>query len=165
MRGVWRQVKKEKPPFLPNRSQFFHLMIAMNRCIIQHHKGILTHLKGERIKKFDNFIRSNTVGCRKTFVIIFAVNHTKYIHSCTVLRCNVYILTGKLPTVGNIPFGTNMTFVGVIQINTTFSLLCFKFFQASHTCTDTAAARVFSLGVFLFGVNSNFFFFPIIIIL
>jgi len=93
MRGVWRQVKKEKPPFLPNRSQFFHLMIAMNRCIIQHHKGILTHLKGERIKKFDNFIRSNTVGCRKTFVIIFAVNHTKYIHSCTVSRCNVYILT------------------------------------------------------------------------
>ena len=129
MRGVWRQVKKEKPPFLPNRSQFFHLMIAMNRCIIQHHKGILTHLKGERIKKFDNFIRSNTVGCRKTFVIIFAVNHTKYIHSCTVSRCNVYILTGKLPTVGNIPFGANMTFVGVIQINTTFSLLCFKFLQ------------------------------------
>ena len=129
MRGVWRQVKKEKPPFLPNRSQFFHFMIAMNRCIIQHHKGILTHLKGERIKEFDNFIRSNTVGCRKTFVIIFAVNHTKYIHSCTVSRCNVYILTGKLPTVGNIPFGANVTFVGVIQINTTFSLLCFKFLQ------------------------------------
>ncbi len=85
MRGVWRQVKKEKPSFLPNRSQFFHLMITMNRCIIQHHKGVLTHLKGKRIKKFDNFVRSNTIGRCKTLVIIFAVNHTKYIHSCTSL--------------------------------------------------------------------------------
>ena len=150
MRGVWRQVKKENPSFRPNRSQFFHLMITMNRCIIQHHKGVLTHLKGKRIKKCDNFFRSNTIGRCKTLIIILPINHTEYIHSCTSPRCNVYILTRKLPTVGNIPFAAYAAFVGIIKINTTFSLLCFKFFQASHTCTDTAAARAFPLGVSLY---------------
>ncbi len=39
----------------------------MNRCIIQHYKGVFTHLKGEDLKKIDNFVRSNTASCGKTF--------------------------------------------------------------------------------------------------
>ena len=58
MRRVRRQVKKEKASFLPNRSQFFYLMITMYRCVIQYRKGVFAHLKGELIKKLDNFVRS-----------------------------------------------------------------------------------------------------------
>ena len=89
----------------------------MYRCIIQYHKSVFTNLKGEGIKKFDNFLRSNTVGCGKTFVIILAVNHPKYIEPCSSSWCNVYILIRKLPTVGNIPFGANVAFVSIIQVN------------------------------------------------
>lgn len=129
MRGVWRQIENEQTSFLPNRSQLFNLMITMNRCIIQHHKGVFTHLKGESIKKFDNLVRVNTLGSCKTLVIILAVNHTKYVQSCASLGCNAYILPRQLPTVGNVPFGTNVTFICIVEVNTSLTLLFLKFLQ------------------------------------
>lgn len=129
MRGIWRQIEKEKTSFLPYWAQLPYFMIAMDGCIIKYNKGVLTHLKRESIEEINNLVCGDILGSCKTLIIIPAVNHTKDVQSCASLGCNAYILSGKLPTIRNVPFGANVAFIGIVEGNTSLTFLLFKFLQ------------------------------------
>jgi hypothetical protein len=60
---------------------------------------------------------------------VIAVYHSKDVESVCLQRRDIDILVTKLPSVRNIPFGTDMTLIGKVQINLTVSFLLFKFLQ------------------------------------
>ena len=129
LRRIWWKIENEEPTLLPQTTQLFYLLISMNGGIIKNHERICLHLERESIQKITDFIRINAFSCAESVVSITAVYHSKDIEPVRLQRRDIDILVTKLPSVRNIPFGTDMTLIGKVQINSTVSFLLFKFLQ------------------------------------
>ena len=102
MWGTGRRIEKGKASFLPDRPQLSYFMIAVNRGIIKDYKGILPHTEREIIRKADNFVCRDTPGSGETLITVLAVNHSEDVEPCASLGRDAYLLSGQLPTAGNI---------------------------------------------------------------
>ena len=129
MRGIGRQIEEEKSSFLPDRSHLPHFMIAVYGGIVKYNKGVLTHTERECIEKTDYLVCGNTFRSGKTLIMVLAVDHSKDIEPCCYLGWNVYFLSGQLPTVGNVSLGTDVALISIIEGNSPFTFLFFKFLQ------------------------------------
>ena len=129
VRGIRRQIEEEKTSFLPHGTQLPYFIIAMNRCIVKHHKGIFEHTQGKRIEEIYHLVSIDTFGGCKTLILVLSVNHSEDVEPCASLRCNAHILTGQLPTIGNISLRTYMALISIVQGNTSLTFLLFKFLQ------------------------------------
>jgi hypothetical protein len=129
VRGIWRKIEKEKPSFLPYGTQLSYFMITMNRSIVKHHKRVFEHTQGKCIEEIHNLVGIDTFGGGKSIILVVSVNHSEDVEPCASLRCNAYILPRQLPAVRNIPFGADMALISIVQGNTSFTLLPFKFLQ------------------------------------
>lgn len=129
VRRIWRQIEKEKPSFLPYGAQFPNFIITMNRSIVKYHKCIFEYTQGKCIEEFHNLFSVNTFGSGESFILVLSVNHSEDVEPCTFLRCNANILPRQLPAVRNIPFGTDMALIGIVQGNTPITFLLLKFLQ------------------------------------
>ena len=129
MRGIRRQIEKEKSSFLPEVTQLSYFMIAVDTGIIKYDKGVLTCTERKCIRKTDNLVSGDTLGSAKTFIMILAVNHSEDVESCCSLGWDAYLLSRQLPAVGNVSIGTDVALIGIVAGNTPFSFLLFKFLQ------------------------------------
>jgi hypothetical protein len=129
MRGIRRQIKKEKSSFFPDKAQLPYFMIAVDCYIVQYDKCIHTHMERECIKKTDDPVCRDTLHRGETLIMILAVNHSEDVEPCGSLGRDAYLLSGQLPTVGNISSGTDVALVSIVEGNTTLSFLLFKFLQ------------------------------------
>jgi len=129
MRGIRRQIEKEKSSFLPDGAQLPYFMIAVHRGIVKYDKRFLTHTKRECIEKTDYLVCGDTFHRGETLIMVLAVDHSKNIEPCRYLGWDAYLLSGQLPTVGNIPLGTDMALISIVEGNTSLAFLLFKFLQ------------------------------------
>ncbi len=129
MRGIRRQIEKEKPSFLPNRPQLPYFMVAVNGGIVQYDKRIFTHMVGECIEKAGNLVCGDTLRSGETLIMVLAVNHSENVEPCASLGRDAYLLSGQLPAVGNVSLGADVALIGIVEGNTPPTFLLFKFLQ------------------------------------
>ena len=123
---IWRQEKEEKSSLLPYWAKFFDLLVSMYGSIVKDNKSV--HLQVER-KIIEDFICRHLFECCESIVTVITVNHSKDIESCHPLGGDINILPLQLPTVRDIPFGTSVALICIIEPNTSFRRLTFKFLQ------------------------------------
>ncbi len=126
---IWRKIKKEEPTVLPNAAQFLYFFIPMHTRIIQHNECVLLYPKREAIEKVNDLIRVNTFGGRESFIPVITVYHSEEIDSLRLLVRDIDMLITKLPAIRNIPFGTDMAFIGKEKIDLAIYFQTFKFLQ------------------------------------
>jgi hypothetical protein len=90
-------------------------MISMNSGIVKNHKRIFTYTEREYIKKVDHLLRGNTLRSGETLIMVLAVNHIEDVVPCGSLGGDTYLLSGQLPTVGNVSFGTDVALVSTVE--------------------------------------------------
>ena len=129
MRGIGRQIEKEKSSFLPEWAQLLHFMIAVYSSIIKYDKRLLMYTHGECIQKADHLVCGDTFRSSEALIVVLAVNHPEDVKSCGSLGYDAYLLSGQLPTVGDIPFSANMALIRIVEGNTSLTFLLFKFLQ------------------------------------
>lgn len=123
---IWRQEKEEKSSLLPYWAKFFDLLVSMYGSIVKDNKSV--HLQVER-KIIEDFICRHLFECCESIVTVITVNHSKDIESCHPLGGDINILPLQLPTVRDIPFSTSVALICIIEPNTSFRRLTFKFLQ------------------------------------
>lgn len=126
---IRRQEKEEKSSLLPYWAKFFDLLVSMHGSIVKDNKSV--HLQVERkiIKETEDFICRHLFECCESIVTVITVNHSKDIKSCHPLGGDIYILPLQLPTVRDISFSTSVVLISIIEPNTSFRRLTFKFLQ------------------------------------
>ena len=126
---IWGQKKKEKSSLLPYWAKFFYLLVSMYGSIVKDNKSIHIQVERKIIKETDDFICRHLFKCGESLVTVIAVNHSKDVESCHPLGRNVNILPLQLPTVRDISFCTSVALISIIEPDTSFRRLTFKFLQ------------------------------------
>ena len=129
LRRIWRQKKEKKSSLFPYGTELLYLLIPMYRGVVKDNKCI--HFQVERyfIKETYHFVGSHLFERSETFIAVVAINHSKVIESCNPLRGDINILPLQLPTVRDISFSTSVALISIIESNTSFRRLTFKFLQ------------------------------------
>ena len=129
MRRIWRKIEKKQPTLLPKVTQFLYFSVPMYRSIIKDNKCIFFNFERESVEKINDFIGIDTFRGAESVVLVIAIYHSKDVEPVCLQRRNIYILILKLPSVRNIPLGTDMAFVSKVKIDLTCSFQLFKFLQ------------------------------------
>ena len=129
MRGIRRQEEKIKPPFLPNFSHFLHIFAPVYLGIVKHDECVLPYCKGEPVKEIRDAFGCHAFGGTEAVIAAVIVNHSPDIEPCSSVRRNGDVLSGKLPAVWHVSFGTCEASVSEIEINESFTILLFKLLQ------------------------------------
>lgn len=129
MRGVWRNVEDKNPPFFPNRTHLSNLGIPVYTGVFEHNNCLFCDSKRIAFEKVDNLSGINRFSCTEALEVVVTVNHPKYIQSLVSLGRYKYIFSGKLPSVRNVAFGTNMRFITVKEVDFSLCIKSFKFLQ------------------------------------
>ena len=129
MRGIWWQEENVKSPVFPYQSESLNGFVAMYGGIVQHDECLLAYSEGEIIEEGDNLVGRHSLCGRESFIPVASGNHTEDIEPCYSLGRNVHALSFKLPSVGNIPLGTSMALIAIIEFYAAFFGLALKFLQ------------------------------------
>ena len=129
MREVWRNVEDKESPLFPNRTHLSNLDIPVYTGIVKRHNCLFVNSEGILFKKVDNLSDINSLTCAEDLEAVITVNHPKDIQSFSSFRRYKYIISGKLPSVWDIAFGTNMRFITVKEVDFSLDIAPFKFLQ------------------------------------
>lgn len=129
MWGVGRNVEDKKPPLFPNRTHLSNLGIPVYTGVFEHNNCLFGHMKRILVEEVNDLIGINRFTCTESLEVVVTVNHIKYIQSFGSFRRNTYIFSGKLPSVWNVAFGTNMRFITVKEVDFFLCIESFKFLQ------------------------------------
>lgn len=147
MRGVWGQENNEQASLLPKRHPFPDAAGFMHACIIHYQYGLLFDVEGEGLYVIDYCIGSDVALRDHSHVLALPVDETQYVDFIGLLHRNVDILARKLPAIRNIPLGTNMGFISIIEVDLSRFAQVFKFRDHFHLM-----AIILSIG-FTFGAG------------
>ena len=126
MRGIRRQEEKVKSPFLPYFSHFLHILASVYFGVVKHDECVLPYCKGEPANEILYAFGCHAFGGTEAMIPAVVVNHSPDIESCATGRWNGDVLTGKLPAVWHISFGTSEASVSKIEVNKAFTILTSK---------------------------------------
>ena len=129
MRGIWWKKENVKSPVFPYRSELLNPSVSMYSSIVKHDECLLVYSEGELIEESDNLAGRHPLRCSESFIPVASGNHTEDVEPSNSLGRNVHVLSFKLPAVGNVPFGTGMAFVTIIEFYLSFFGLALKFLQ------------------------------------
>lgn len=127
LRRIWWKIEKEQPTLLPKTARLFYFFVSVNRGIIKNHECVFLNLERDPTQKINNFISINAFSCTESIVSIIAIYHSEKVESVRLQGRDIDVFVAKLPSVGNIPFGTDVTLIGKVQIDLTASFQLFKF--------------------------------------
>ncbi len=129
MRGIRRQEEKVKSPYLSYLSHFLHILASVYFGVVKHDECVLPYCKGEPVNEIRYAFGCHAFGGTEAMIPAVVVNHSPDIESCAPGRWNGDVLTGKLPAVWHISFGTSTSEASVskIEVNKAFTTLTFKF--------------------------------------
>lgn len=126
---IWWKIEQKQSSSLPNTTQLFYFSVSVNRGIIKNHECIFLYFEREPIQKINDFICIDAFSCAESVVPIIAIYHSEDVESACLRGRDMHIFVAKLPSVGNIPFSTDVTLIGKVQIDPTISFQLFKFLQ------------------------------------
>lgn len=129
MGGIGRQEEKVKSPFLTDLSHFLHIFAAMHLGIVKYDECVLPYCKGEPVKEIRDAFGCHAFGGAEAVAVTVIVNHSPDVESCASVRGNGDVLSGELPAVWHVSFGTCEAAVPEIKVNETFTVLLFKLLQ------------------------------------
>lgn len=126
---IWREVEQEKTSLFPYWTKFLYNCIAVNACIVKDYKSILTYLEGEFVQIVSDLFCGNAFSCGEPVITVIPADHSKDVEPGNFLRRNINVFSLKLPSVRHVPLSTDVAFVCIIDVNTAFLGLVFKFLQ------------------------------------
>lgn len=129
MWGIWRQEEKVKSPFLPDLPHFLHIFAPVNLGIVKHDECVLPYCKGEPVKEIRDALGCHAFGRTEAVIPAVVINHSPDIEPCASVRGNGDVLSGKLPAVWHVSFGTGVAPVSEIEVDKTFPVLLSKLLQ------------------------------------
>lgn len=132
MWGVWRKEEDEETSLLPNWPEFLDPSVAMDGCIVKHHKGVFTDAERKIVKETNYLVCCHSLCSGEPFILVVPGYHSEDIESCHPLGGDKDILSLQLPPVWHIAFCTGVAFIGIIECDETFFCLTFKFLQLSN---------------------------------
>ena len=129
MRGIRRQEEKIKAPFLPDFSHFLHILAPVHLGIVKHDECVLPYCKGEPVKEIRDAFGCHAFGGTEAVIAAVIVNHSPDVEPCAPVRRNGDVLSGKLPAVWHVSFGTSEAPVSKIEVDKAVTVLLFKLLQ------------------------------------
>lgn len=126
---VWWNVEEKESPFLPHCAHSPYFLITMYTGIVKHDKCLPSDFEREVVKKFNHFLGIYRFRGAKSLETIIPVNHAKDVQAFGLFNRSVHLLSGKLPSIRHISFGTNMGLITIKEINFSFLKESFKFLQ------------------------------------
>ena len=126
---IWRQEKEEKSSLFPYWAKLFYPLVSMYGSIVKDNKSVYLQVERKIIKETENLICRHLLKCGESIVTVITVNHPKNIESCHPLGGYVNFLPSQLPTVSDLSFSTSVALISIIESNTSFRRLTFKFLQ------------------------------------
>jgi len=117
MRGIRRQEEKIKAPFLPDFSHFLHILAPVHLGIVKHDECVLPYCKGEPVKEIRDAFGCHAFGGTEAVIAAVIVNHSPDVEPCAPVRRNGDVLSGKLPAVWHVSFGTSEAPVSKIEVD------------------------------------------------
>lgn len=129
MRGIGRKEEKVKSPFLPDLSHFLHIFAPVYLGIVKHNECVLPYCKGELVKEIRYAFGCHAFGGTEAMIPTVVVNHSPDIEPCVSVRGDGDILSGELPAVWHVSFGTGEAPISEIEIDKSFTILLFKLLQ------------------------------------
>lgn len=132
MWGVWGQKSDEQPALLPERHPFPDTMGFMYAGIVHYQYGLLFYVEGEGFQVIDYRIGPDVVLRYHSHVLALPVDETQYVDFIGLLYRNVDILARELPAVRNVPLGTDMGFISIIEVDLSRFAQVLKFRDHFH---------------------------------
>lgn len=97
--------------------------------IVKHNERVLPYCKGELVKEIRYAFGRHAFGGTEAVIPTVVVNHSPDIESCVSVRGDGDILSGELPAVWHVSFGTGEAPISEIEIDKSFTILLFKLLQ------------------------------------
>ena len=126
---IRRQEEKEESSLFPYRTEFLNPSVAVYRGIVKHDKGLPANMEGEVIKKADDFVCRHPLGGGESLVLVVTGNHPKDVEPRNSLGGDEHVLPVQLPSVWHIALRAGMALVSIVERDTPFTCLSFKFLQ------------------------------------
>lgn len=150
MRRVWRKKEDEELSLFPNRPEFLNPSVAMDGCIVKHHKSVFADAERKIVKETDYPVCCHSLCGGEPFILVVTGYHPEDVESCDPLGRNEHALPSQLPPVWHIAFRTGMALIGIVERDETVFCLLFKFLQLLNLVLVELRARVLPLGVSLY---------------
>lgn len=123
---VYRKKEEIKSSVLPKRDTFLNAFGTMYGGVVKYKESLFAYIEGEVFQKVHDFRRIYLLLRGKLQTFTLPAYHSKTVQACGSFGKYTDFFTGKLPTVRNIPFCTNMGFIAIEQLDFMF---CTKFFE------------------------------------
>lgn len=115
VRRIRRKIKEEKPPFLPQYSQFPHFLVSMYARIVKHNERVFPDGQGKGVEELNDLVRVNAFSRGESMIAVVSVYHAEDVDSLCLLGRDIHIFVTELPAVRHIAFSADMTFIGIIE--------------------------------------------------
>lgn len=129
MRRVWREKEDEETSLFSNRPEFLNPSVAMDGCIVKHHKGVLGDAERKIVKETDNPVCRHWLCGGEPFILVVTGYYPEDVEPCDPLGRNEHVLPSQLPPVWHIAFRTGMALIGLVERDEAVFCLMFKFLQ------------------------------------
>ena len=93
MWGVWRKEEDEETSLFPNWSEFPDPSVAMDSCIVKHHKGVFADVERKSVKETGYLVCRHSLCGGEPFILVVTGCHPEDIESCDPLRGNEHVLS------------------------------------------------------------------------
>lgn len=127
MQGVWRPESNEQSALLPECYPLPDAARFMDAGIIQYQHGLLFDAERKPLQIINDRIGSDVVLRHHSHVLALPVDETQHVDFISLLKRDVDILAGELPSIRHIPLRTDMGFISIIEVDLSRFTEMFKF--------------------------------------
>ena len=130
LRRVRREIEQEKVPFLPDRPHLPDDFAAVYAGVVEHDDGLPRPVPhGQPVEEVRQLGGVYALPRREAFVAVVPGGHPEYVEAAPFLRRHADVLSGELPSVGDVAFGADVALVGVVEVCLPVISFFFKFLQ------------------------------------
>lgn len=129
MRGIGWNIEEKEASLFPERTPLPDFRISVHAGIVKYNKRLFVKAKRELFEETDDFIGINGFTGTETFKMVVPTCHSKDIEPFSSFRWYIYVFSGKLPSIRDIAFGTDMGLVTIEEIDFSLGIKHFKFLQ------------------------------------
>lgn len=129
---VWRIGRQEEQiqsSFLPIWYSLLYGLRFVYACIIQNHKRFSLYVKRKFLHEFQNKRCVDVLLCHLPMALTLSVYQTKTVELIRFFREKTNLFIGKLPTVRDISFTANVSFIAIVKVYFALERQRFKFLQ------------------------------------
>ena len=130
VRRIWWQIEKEESPAFPHGSHLLDGAAAVDACIVEDNNDVpCFRPEGQPVEKVRHHAGGYASPGGEALIAVVPGCHSEDVEPGNLLGRDEDILPTELPAVRHIAFRTDMTLVGVEEVNLPVFGLLFKFLQ------------------------------------